>query len=40
MGVLLHSKKLTEQDYRGERFKDHPSDVKNNPDLAESDRAE
>jgi len=33
MGVLLHSKKLTEADYRGKRFADHPSDVKNNPDL-------
>ena len=33
MGVLLHSKKLTEADYRGERFAAHPHDVKNNPDL-------
>ena len=29
----LHSKKLTEADYRRKRFADHPSDVKNNPDL-------
>jgi len=33
MGVLLQSRKLTEADYRGERFKDHPRDVRNNPDL-------
>jgi 5-methyltetrahydrofolate--homocysteine methyltransferase len=33
MGVLLQSRKLTEEDYRGERFKEHPRDVKNNPDL-------
>jgi 5-methyltetrahydrofolate--homocysteine methyltransferase len=33
MGVLLQSRGLTEEDYRGERFKDHPKDVKNNPDL-------
>jgi 5-methyltetrahydrofolate--homocysteine methyltransferase len=33
MGVLLQSKKLTEEDYRGKRFADHPHDVKNNPDL-------
>jgi 5-methyltetrahydrofolate--homocysteine methyltransferase len=33
MGVLLQSRKLTEADYRGERFKDHTHDVRNNPDL-------
>ncbi len=33
MGVLLQSRKLTEADYRGQRFQDHPQDVKNNPDL-------
>ena len=33
MGVLLQSRKLTESDYRGERFRDHPRDVRNNPDL-------
>ena len=33
MGVLLQSRKLTEADYRGERFRDHPQDVRNNPDL-------
>jgi 5-methyltetrahydrofolate--homocysteine methyltransferase len=33
MGVLLQSRKLTEEDYRGVRFADHPTDVRNNPDL-------
>jgi 5-methyltetrahydrofolate--homocysteine methyltransferase len=32
-GVLLQQKGLTEEDFRGERFKNHPKDVKNNPDL-------
>lgn len=33
MGVLLQSRKLTEADYRGDRFQEHPQDVRNNPDL-------
>ncbi len=33
MGVLLQSRNLTEEDYRGERFRDHTKDVRNNPDL-------
>src|SRR2546421_12507452 len=33
MGALLFGKKLEEPDYRGERFKDHPSPLKNNPDV-------
>jgi len=33
MGVLVFRKGLEEQDYRGERFKTHPHDVKNNPDI-------
>jgi len=40
MGVLLQSRKLTEADYRGERFKDHPRDVRNNPDLLNLTRPE
>ncbi len=32
-GVLLQQRGLDEADFRGERFKDHPKDVKNNPDL-------
>jgi len=33
MGTMIQRFKLTEADYRGERFKDHPKDVKNNGDL-------
>ena len=32
-GVLLQSSGLSEADFRGERFADHPRDVLNNPDL-------
>src|SRR5436190_6348782 len=32
-GVLLQGRGLTESDFRGERFRDHPSDVKGDPDL-------
>src|SRR5262249_419839 len=33
MGTMIQRHKLTEQDYRGERFKDWPSDLKGNSDL-------
>ncbi|MEL6869192.1 MAG: homocysteine S-methyltransferase family protein, partial [Pseudomonadota bacterium] len=33
MGTMIQSFKLTEQDYRGTRFADWPSDVKGNNDL-------
>jgi 5-methyltetrahydrofolate--homocysteine methyltransferase len=33
MGTMIQRFKLTEADYRGERFKQHPKDVKNNSDL-------
>lgn len=33
MGTMIQRYKLTEADYRGERFKDWPSDVKGNSDL-------
>ena len=33
MGTMIQRYKLTEEDYRGERFKDWPSDVKGNNDL-------
>src|SRR5438270_10002695 len=33
MGALLFGKKLEEPDYRGERLKDHPHPLKNNPDI-------
>src|SRR5919198_1315286 len=32
-GVLLQSRGLSEQEWRGERFRDHSRDVKGNPDL-------
>ncbi len=33
MGTMIQRHKLTEQDYRGERFADWPSDLKGNNDL-------
>src|SRR5215203_5156530 len=33
MGTMIQRYKLEESDYRGERFKDWPSDVKGNNDL-------
>lgn len=33
MGTMIQRYKLTESDYRGERFKDYPSDLKGNNDL-------
>ena len=33
MGTMIQERGLTEEDYRGERFKDHPSDLKGNNDL-------
>lgn len=33
MGTMIQRHKLEEQDYRGERFKDWPSDIKGNNDL-------
>lgn len=33
MGTMIQSYKLSEQDYRGERFADWPSDLKGNNDL-------
>lgn len=33
MGTMIQNYKLTEADYRGERFKDYPSDLKGNNDL-------
>src|SRR5713226_415103 len=32
-GVLLQGRGLTEEKWRGERFRDHPRDVKGDPDL-------
>ncbi|MGO4875945.1 methionine synthase [Pedobacter psychrotolerans] len=33
MGTMIQRYTLTEEDFRGERFKDHPCDVKGNNDL-------
>ena len=33
MGTMIQRFKLVEADYRGERFKDHPKDLKNNGEL-------
>ena len=33
MGTMIQRYKLTEEDYRGERFKNHPCDFKGNNDL-------
>jgi 5-methyltetrahydrofolate--homocysteine methyltransferase len=33
MGTMIQQRKLEEADYRGERFKDWPSDIKGNNDL-------
>ncbi|MCL1825983.1 MAG: methionine synthase [Betaproteobacteria bacterium] len=33
MGTMIQRRGLTEADYRGERFKDHPKDIKGNNDV-------
>ncbi|HZY17365.1 MAG TPA: homocysteine S-methyltransferase family protein [Ramlibacter sp.] len=33
MGTMIQRFRLTEADYRGERFREHPKDLKNNSDL-------
>src|ERR1700712_1309915 len=33
MGTMIQRYKLTEADFRGERFADHPKDLKGNNDL-------
>src|SRR5687767_2428803 len=33
MGTMIQKHKLTEEDFRGERFKDHQSPLKGNNDL-------
>ena len=33
MGTMIQRHQLTETDYRGERFKDHPHDLRGNSDL-------
>ncbi|HEX5339729.1 MAG TPA: homocysteine S-methyltransferase family protein, partial [Gammaproteobacteria bacterium] len=33
MGTMIQSYQLGEQDFRGQRFKDHPQDLQGNNDL-------
>ncbi len=33
MGTMIQQYKLTDKDYRGEKFKDHPNDLKGNNDI-------
>ena len=33
MGTMIQAQRLAEQDFRGQRFKDHPRDLKGNNDL-------
>ena len=33
MGTMIQRHMLTEADYRGERFRDHPRDLKGNGDI-------
>ena len=33
MGTMIQRHQLAEKDFRGERFKDHPHDLKGNNDL-------
>ncbi len=40
MGTLIQRHRLTEADYRGERFKDHPKDLKGNNELLQFTRPE
>ena len=39
-GVLLQNRGLTEEEWRGERFREHPRDVKGDPDLLNLTRPE
>ena len=40
MGTMIQRFKLTEADYRGERFKDFPKDIKGNNELLSLTRPE
>ena len=40
MGTMLQAYQLEEADFRGDRFKDHPSDLKGNNDLLSLTRAD
>ena len=38
MGTMIQRYKLAEADYRGERFRDHPKDLKGNNELLQFTR--
>jgi 5-methyltetrahydrofolate--homocysteine methyltransferase len=38
MGTMIQRYKLSEADYRGDRFKDHPKDLKGNNELLQFTR--
>ena len=40
MGTMIQRYKLSEEDYRGEQYKDWPSDLKGNNDLLSITRPE
>ena len=40
MGTMIQRYKLVESDYRGERFKDHPKDLKGNNDMLQLSKPE
>ena len=40
MGTMIQRYKLGEADYRGERFKDHPKDLKGNNDMLQLSKPE
>ena len=40
MGTMIQRYKLVEADYRGERFKDHPKDLKGNNDMLQLSKPE
>ena len=40
MGTMIQRSKLVEADYRGERFKDHPKDLKGNNDMLQLSKPE
>ena len=40
MGTMIQRYKLVENDYRGERFKDHPKDLKGNNDMLQLSKPE
>ena len=39
-GVLIHQREFSEEEYRGERFRDHPRDLRGDPDLLNLTRPE